>query len=50
MLSKARRVEIERYNDEMRQNRGMLEILSESVIYLSKQKLPFRGMMNLVVA
>ena len=43
MLSRARRDEIERHNDELRQNRGMLRTLSEVVLYLSKQALPFRG-------
>ena len=43
MLSRARRNEIERHNDEVRQNRGMLRTLSEVVLYLSKQELPFRG-------
>ena len=43
MLSRARRDEIERPDDEMRQNRGMLRTLSEAVLYLSKQELAFRG-------
>ena len=43
MLYRARRDEIERHNDEVRQNRGMLRALSEAVLYLSKQELPFRG-------
>ena len=43
MLSRARRDEIERHNDEVRQNRGMLRTLSEAVLYLSKQELLFRG-------
>ena len=34
---------LERHNDEMRQNRGMLRTLSEADLYLSRQKLPFRG-------
>jgi len=43
MFSRARREEIERHNDEVRQNRGMLRTLSEAVVYLSRQELPFRG-------
>ena len=43
MLSRARRDEIERHNDEVRQYRGMLRTLYEAVLYLSKQALPFRG-------
>ena len=43
MLSRARRDEIERHNDEVRQNRGMLRTPSEAVLYLSKRDLPFRG-------
>ena len=42
MFSRARREEIERHN-EVRQNRGMLRTLSEAVLYLSRQELPFRG-------
>ena len=43
MFSRARREEIELYNDEVRQNRGMLRTLCEAVLYLSRQELPFRG-------
>ena len=43
MFSRARREEIELYNDEVRQNRGMLRTLSEAVLCLSSQELPFRG-------
>ena len=43
MFSRARRKEIEWHNDEVRQNRGMLRTLSEAVLYLSRQELPFRG-------
>ena len=43
MFSRARREEIERHNDEVRQNRGMVRTLSEAVVYLSRQELPFRG-------
>ena len=41
MFSRVRR--IERHNDEVRQNRGMLRTLSEAVLYLSRHELPFRG-------
>ena len=37
IFSRARREEIERHNDEVRQNRGMLRTLSEAVLYLSRQ-------------
>ena len=43
MFSRARREEIERHNDEVRQTRGMLSTLSEAGLYLSRQELPFRG-------
>ena len=43
MFSRARREEIERHNDEVRQNRGMLRTLSEAVLYLSRQELPFHS-------
>ena len=43
MCSRARREEIERNNDEVKQSSGMLRILSEAVLYLSRQELPFRG-------
>ena len=43
MFSKARREEIERHNDEVRQNKGMLRTLPEAVLYLSRQEVPFRG-------
>ena len=33
MFSRARREEIERHNDEVRQTRGMLSTLSEAVLY-----------------
>ena len=42
MFSRVRREEIERNND-VRQSRGMLRTLSEAVLYLSRQELPFRG-------
>ena len=43
IFSRARREEIERFNEEVRQNRVTLKILSEAVLYLSKQELLFRG-------
>ena len=43
LFSRARREEIEWYNEEVRQNREMLKTLSEAVLYLAKQELPFRG-------
>ena len=43
MFSRARRDEIVRHNDEVRQYRGILRTLSEAVLYHSKQVLPFRG-------
>ena len=43
MFSRVRREEIELYNDEARQNRGTLRTLSEAVLYLSRQELPFRS-------
>ena len=43
IFSRARREEIERFNEEVRQNRVTLKILSEVVLYLSKQELSFRG-------
>ena len=43
IFSRARREEIERFNEEVRQNRVTLTMLSEAVLYLSKQELLFRG-------
>ena len=43
IFSSARREEIERFNEEVRQNRVTLKIFSEAVLYLSKQELSFRG-------
>ena len=42
-IFEARREEIERHNEEVRQNKEMLRTLSEAVLYLVKQELPFRG-------
>ena len=46
MLSRARREDSEWFNEEVRQNRVTLKILSEAVLYLSKQELSFRGKMS----
>ena len=43
LFSRARREEIERHNEEVRQNREMLRTLPEAVLNLAKQELPFRG-------
>ena len=43
IFSRARREEIERFNEEVRQNRVTLKFLSGAVLYLSKQELSFRG-------
>ena len=42
MLSHARREEIRRHNEQVRQNRDILKLLTDAVLYLSKQELPFR--------
>ena len=42
-FSRARREEVERFNEEVRQNRAALRTLTEAVLYLSKQELTFRG-------
>ena len=39
IFSRARREEIERHNEEVRQNRDMLRTLSEAVLCLAKQEL-----------
>ena len=43
LFSRARREEVERYNEEVRQNREMLKNIGEGVLYLAKQELAFRG-------
>ena len=43
IFSRAGREEIERFNEEVRQNRVTLKILFEAVLYLSKQELSLRG-------
>ena len=42
-FSRARRKDVERYNEEARQNRQMLKNIGESVLYLAKQELAFTG-------
>ena len=41
MSSRARKEEVERHNEEVRQNRGMLRTLTEAVLYFSKQEFYF---------
>ena len=43
LISQARRNEIQRHNEKVRQNKEILKALSEAVLYLSKQELAFRG-------
>ena len=43
LISQARRDEIQRHNEEVRQNREMLKNLTQAVLYLSRQELAFRG-------
>ena len=43
MISQARREEIKRHNEEVRQNREILRTITNAVLYLGKQELPFRG-------
>ena len=43
IFSRARREEIEWFNEEVRRNRVALKIVSEAVLYLNKQELSFRG-------
>ena len=44
MFSQARREEIKRHNEEVRQNRKMLKTITNAVLYiLGKQGMPFRG-------
>ena len=43
LFSRARREEIELHKEEVRQNREILKTISEAVLYLAKQELPFRG-------
>ena len=43
IFSRARREEIEWFNEEVRQNRVTLKIVSEAVLFLSKQEVSSRG-------
>ena len=43
LFSQARRDEIQRHNEEVRQNREILKTVTEAVLYLSKQELACRG-------
>ncbi|XP_046848845.1 zinc finger MYM-type protein 1-like isoform X4 [Xenia sp. Carnegie-2017] len=43
LMSQARREEIQRHNEEVRQNREMLKTITEAALYLSRQELAFRG-------
>ena len=43
LFSRARREEVQRHNEQVRQNREMLKTISEAVLFLSKQELAFRG-------
>ena len=42
-LSQARRDEIQRHNEGVKQNREILKTVTEAVLYLSKHELAFRG-------
>ncbi|CAB4035785.1 zinc finger MYM-type 1-like, partial [Paramuricea clavata] len=43
LISQARRDEIQRHNEEVRQNREILKTITEAVLYLSRQESAFRG-------
>ena len=43
IFSRARREEVQRHNEQVRQNRETLKTISEAVLFLSKQELAFRG-------
>ena len=43
LFSRARREEVQRHNEQVRQNRETLKTNSEAVLFLSKQELAFRG-------
>ena len=43
LCSRARREEVQRHNEQVRQNRETLKTISETVLFLSKQELAFRG-------
>ena len=42
LFSRARREEVQRHNEQVRQNREMLKTISEAILFLSKQELAFR--------
>ena len=43
LFVRARREEVKRHNEQVRQNRETLKAIPEAVLFLSKQKLAFRG-------
>ena len=43
LFSRARREEVQRHNEQVRQNRDALKTISEAVLFLNKQELVFRG-------
>ena len=43
LFSRARREAVERYNEEVRQNREMLKNIVNAVLYLARQEMAFRG-------
>ena len=43
LFSRARREAVERYNEEVRQNREMLKNIVNAVLYLGRQEMAFRG-------
>jgi hypothetical protein len=43
LISQARRDEIQRHNEDVRQNREILKTITEAVLYSSRQELAFRG-------
>ena len=42
LFSRARREEVQRHNEQVRQNRETLKTISEAILFLSKQELAFR--------
>ena len=42
LLSRARRAVVQRYNEQVRQNRETLKTISEAILFLSKQELAYR--------
>ena len=43
IFSRARRQEVQRHNEQVRQNRETLKTIAEAVLFLSEQELAFRG-------